>query len=198
MRLSIPRLLDKIQTHKPKVCCFVGKKIWDVFEGVIKKSAGKEKKEWVDLELEVEKDGDVESVQAKVEYWDKSELVSVSTSTSSVDTPVPIPMQPTTTTTTMTTTTTISEKPTPLRVTKTSPKFSWDQPRPFILFHNDAPSGNVVKIENVGYTLFWVVPSTSGLERTPVSLIYKKLRGETIDSTSSSRQTFEEETHNAD
>ena len=42
-------------------------------------------------------------------------------------------------------------------------KFDWTKPRPFRLPHT-ADNGQV------SYTYFWVVPNTSGLERTPVSL----------------------------
>ena len=44
-------------------------------------------------------------------------------------------------------------------------KFDWTKPRPFRLPHT-ADKGD----GRVGYTYFWVVPNTSGLERTPVSL----------------------------
>jgi hypothetical protein len=53
--------------------------------------------------------------------------------------------------------------PTPRRriPAKAKEKFDWTKPRPFRLPHQTD--------DGVEYTYFWVVPNTSGLERTPVS-----------------------------
>ena len=39
MRLNVLDLALKMQAHRPKVVCFVGKKIWDVYESVVVKTA---------------------------------------------------------------------------------------------------------------------------------------------------------------
>jgi hypothetical protein len=45
---------------------------------------------------------------------------------------------------------------------KVKEKFDWAKPRPFRLPHQTDDDG-------LKFTYFWVVPNTSGLERTPVS-----------------------------
>ncbi|OCF35635.1 hypothetical protein I316_02690 [Kwoniella heveanensis BCC8398] len=39
MRLNVYKLTQKFLKHKPKVVCFVGKKIWDVYESVVRKTS---------------------------------------------------------------------------------------------------------------------------------------------------------------
>lgn len=48
MRIGTLDLLHKIIQHRPGIVCFVGKKIWDEFEFVIKRSARPAKKPWRD------------------------------------------------------------------------------------------------------------------------------------------------------
>lgn len=48
MRIGALDLLHKIILHRPGIVCFVGKKIWDEFEFVIKRSAKAAKKPWRD------------------------------------------------------------------------------------------------------------------------------------------------------
>jgi hypothetical protein len=49
MRRGSVELVQKILEHQPRVVCFVGKKIWDEFEFVIKKTAKPAKSPWTDL-----------------------------------------------------------------------------------------------------------------------------------------------------
>lgn len=48
MRTGALDLVLKILEHRPGIVCFVGKKIWDEFEFVIKKSARPAAKPWMD------------------------------------------------------------------------------------------------------------------------------------------------------
>ncbi|KAJ9098630.1 hypothetical protein QFC21_004277 [Naganishia friedmannii] len=114
MRRGSLELVQKIMQHRPRVVCFVGKKIWDEFEFVIKRSAKPAKIPWTDL--------------------DETQTPELA----------------------------IEAKPT-TALPKSRPKaprtpFQWDQPRPYRVVHS--PAANLC--EN---TLFWVVPSTSGLVR---------------------------------
>lgn len=46
MRIGALELLRKIQEYRPGLVCFVGKKIWDEFEFVIKRSARPARRPW--------------------------------------------------------------------------------------------------------------------------------------------------------
>jgi hypothetical protein len=54
MRIGTLDLLHKITLHRPGIVCFVGKKIWDEFEFVIKRSARPAKKPWRGEAFQVE------------------------------------------------------------------------------------------------------------------------------------------------
>jgi TDG/mug DNA glycosylase family protein len=194
MRLNVPRLLAKIGRHRPRVVCFVGKKIWDVFEGVVGKTAGgggavqlvaeeikeevkeeikEEIKEEVTLEIENEV---VEDAKQDVKMEVNDDLVQLveaippSTPTKPLLAPSPIGT---------------GTPRTPTRKTN----FDWDKPRPFVLFHDEEDdaeqsSGEEQAQKRTRYTLFWVVPSTSGLERTPVGAVRRSfISGHAIDFT---------------
>lgn len=114
MRIGALDLLLKIIEHRPGIVCFVGKKIWDEFEFVIKKSAKPATRAW---------EGEVLPSTLSAEKKPKTSKASKKSSSSA------------------------------------RPVFQWDQPRPYRVAH-DSPSG-----EGLQNTLFWVVPSTSGLVR---------------------------------
>lgn len=114
MRIGALDLLLKIFEHRPGVVCFVGKKIWDEFEFVIKKSAKPAAKPW---------DG---AALPSIPPAEKKPSISTAPKKSS---------------------------------SSARPPFQWDQPRPYRVAH-DSPSA-----EGFQNTLFWVVPSTSGLVR---------------------------------
>ncbi len=176
MRLCVPQLLAKLGIHKPKVCCFVGKKIWDVFEGVVKKTAGKAE-EWRDLDLDGVMDdamGNGDDTSVKDELLELPALGIVlklgkdttSVKRESLEKPLPNLGRK------------VKSPRNSSAHTVTARKFDWDQPRPFVLYHDEStnPAIDGLKAENVEYTLFWVVPSTSGLERTPVSITTSQCR----------------------
>ncbi|KAJ9122497.1 hypothetical protein QFC22_001925 [Naganishia vaughanmartiniae] len=118
MRRGSLALVQKIIQHRPRVVCFVGKKIWDEFEFVIKRSAKPATTPWVDLNLNAK--------QGKPDSW---------TSMSHAN-----------------------HERLALRPKAIRPPFQWDQPRPYKVVHRSGENA----CEN---TLFWVVPSTSGLVR---------------------------------
>lgn len=171
MKLCVPDLIDKIRANRAGVVVFVGKKIWEVFEGVAKKGAvnvtGDEavKKEdgdevvrgenVVEREIKlVEEVGEGEAV--------KLELVEPSFEVAAVkleeEDPPKIPLTPMTPIQKRNRPPTKSPK-TPIPKTP----FDWHIPRTIRLPHH-SPSTGLLN----GYTYFWVTPSTSGLERTPV------------------------------
>lgn len=148
MRLNALPFTDKLLCIHPRIVCFVGKKIWDVYESVITKSA-----RIADM---VVKDEPAELGLMSVPEV-KEELVDQAAR----EDRKPDVLDPTTSTPTR-------AQGTPSRPRTRTParpkeKFDWTKPRPFRLPHT-ADNGQV------RYTYFWVVPNTSGLERTPVSL----------------------------
>jgi hypothetical protein len=185
MRLNVLQLTLKVQRYHPRIVCFVGKKIWDIYESVVKRAvvaggsgeSGQSQSHLFPVETipqaKFEYDDDVkqggredadvqgpaltskltqrrardETVLAKVEEEDPS------TAHRNATTEHPAYVE-------------LSKPPTPVsatrqRLAKNKPvKFDWTRPRPFRL-----PSAE----GEDEYTYFWVVPNTSGLERTPVS-----------------------------
>jgi hypothetical protein len=140
MRLNVLPFTEKLLGIKPGVVCFVGKKIWDVYESVVSKSA------------QVVDTG--QAVNVKQEYEDSTTLS---------DPPPAEEGQGGDVKPTMIDNPTSGPAPTPRRRTpaKAKERFDWTKPRPFRLPHQTA--------DGLKFTYFWVVPNTSGLERTPVS-----------------------------
>ena len=150
MRLNALPFTEKLLCIRPRIVCFVGKKIWDVYESVITKSA-----RIADEVVTDEPAGLVrmpaEAHEVKTESLDQIEEDRK---------PAIFDPTPTTTPTRAQGTPSRPRTRTPARPKE---KFDWTKPRPFRLPHT-ADNGQV------SYTYFWVVPNTSGLERTPVSL----------------------------
>lgn len=115
MRMGAHDLLLKIIQHRPGIVCFVGKKIWDEFEFVIKKSA-----------------------KPAIKMWQCGAVSSASMGDDNAST---------------------SQGSQKSKSANARPAFQWDQPRPYRVAHG--PSHG----EGFQNTLFWVVPSTSGLVR---------------------------------
>jgi hypothetical protein len=140
MRLNVLPFTEKLMGIKPGVVCFVGKKIWDVYESVVSKSA------------RVVDTG--QAVNVKQEHEDSTTLS---------DPPPADEGQGGDVKPTMIDNPTSGPTSTPRRRTpaKVKERFDWTKPRPFRLPHQIA--------DGLKYTYFWVVPNTSGLERTPVS-----------------------------
>jgi len=176
MRLNVHDLTVKLVKNRANVVCFVGKKIWDVYESVVSKTAGEAvvvplaprptvsaKAEGPDVDdfeglikLEREdEEGDtvhpnLTGLATNAEQDAKPDL----SSSTSFSNPL-VKSEPAATTR-------VQPTPplppsTPILASKSKSTIDWTQPRPFRLPHDK------------GYTYFWVTPSTSGLERTPVS-----------------------------
>ena len=180
MRLSVLDLTLKLVKNRANVVCFVGKKIWDVYEAVAIKTAGPSvvvspcpstttsappkggvTEGLVKLERE---DGDVPPLPpASPERGSKNGRRGVKpepTDSSALDPPW-TKIEPADTATNTPASSHVAAMSSRSRHVA-SPKFKtsldWTQPRSLRLPHAK------------GYTYFWVTPSTSGLERTPVSL----------------------------
>ena len=164
MRLNVLPFTEKLLDSRPGVVCFVGKKIWDVYESVVSKSAKAVapmpttyvKEEQEDMG-KIPNDAPAEETGSRVQREDIKPVMS--------DDPTSEP------------------GPAPRRRTpaKAKEKFDWTKPRPFRLPHQTD--------DGVKYTYFWVVPNTSGLERTPVSSDSHSLR-QRLRSSSLSRLCF--------
>jgi hypothetical protein len=144
MRLNVLPFTEKLLGINPGVVCFVGKKIWDVYESVVSKSA-RVVDTSQEIDVKVEQDTTTISVpapDADAVSGGQGEDVKPAV----VDNPTSGP-------------TSTPRRRTPAKVKE---KFDWTKPRPFRLPHQTD--------DGLKYTYFWVVPNTSGLERTPVSL----------------------------
>lgn len=152
MKMNVPSLLEKIERHRPRMVCFVGKKIWDMFESVVKRSAktsggskrgtgGSSERGVVQEVIKVKRESAVELIEVgpNLIYSAQSENGKL-----------------------------MPGMPQKHRVTSdsgsaTPTAFDWDRPQRCKLTHTDNHGTN----DTDSATLFWVVPSTSGLERTP-------------------------------
>jgi hypothetical protein len=203
MRLNVYPFTLKLMEHRPRLVCFVGKKIWDVYESVAGKTAtatatvtasptGKgtatgtgaithfdpvtpvtpitpvklEQAEEVLADLECAPEQGHEDSSPTIVKLEEGIVPGYPPSTPS---PSPGRVQPG-----------VQPKPqrrpiTPKSIQSAKRTFDWTQPRALRL--PLPPSGsargkataNDVDVEPHSHCYFWVVPSTSGLERTPVS-----------------------------
>nr|XP_018259247.1 uncharacterized protein I303_08175 [Kwoniella dejecticola CBS 10117]OBR81405.1 hypothetical protein I303_08175 [Kwoniella dejecticola CBS 10117] len=207
MRLNVFYLTQKFLRYRPRVVCFVGKKIWDVYEGVVRKTAvpivrnryqtysdrvgqthehevdpptsaspGNQTMVKMDMK-QVKQEADAEA-QAEHEETSTSATEAITTSASvvkveQINTPdsslSPLPSQEALLDTEVKVKSEVavpesnglSKK---ARSTKTPPDpFDATKPRRYRIPHRNEEG----TLE--GYTYFWVVPNTSGLERTPLS-----------------------------
>jgi hypothetical protein len=145
MRLNVLPFTEKLLGFKPGVVCFVGKKIWDVYESVVSKSARVVDTGQAVNVKEEQDDTTASSDPAPAQEGLVSNEQGEDVKPAVVDNP------------------TAGPAPTPRRRTpaKVKERFDWTKPRPFRLPHQTD--------DGLKYTYFWVVPNTSGLERTPVS-----------------------------
>jgi hypothetical protein len=156
MRISVPSLIEKLRIYKPKLVCFVGKGIWDKFEDIVTKACHDSEIPWIPFDLD-ERQPVSTSDKRDIKFEEETTPIGSVTSGPTL-TEITIeddlkPLEP--------------QTPSPLsskrpRPSKIKQAFDWTQPRAYKLVHQ--PSQD--RAESV--TLFWVVPSTSGLERTPV------------------------------
>lgn len=176
MKLNTINLLQKFIKYQPSVVCFVGKKIWDVFESVVGKTAKFDKSVRQNVKLEGEggngeERGDEDKGRSVVLFAPTPERgkVKIESSELGVQSPLlPISASPSKTPHLAAAQTT-SPSPIKARARKGATKppktpFSFSQPRALRISHPPEENEGEVK-----YTYFFVVPSTSGLERTPVS-----------------------------
>ncbi|WVR09011.1 hypothetical protein IAU60_006071 [Kwoniella sp. DSM 27419] len=168
MKLNVFNLTTKFMTHRPRVVCFVGKKIWDVYEVVVAKTAvpsDATKLEALDHDQDQPEVDD--SVKVKLERevvphipvkLERLELSSSLTpppdlsesgtkATPGADIKPDLVARPTSNATT-------PRKAGAKRKPPAEP-FEYTQPRRYRL-----------PLEDGTDTYFWVVPNTSGLERT--------------------------------
>jgi TDG/mug DNA glycosylase family protein len=203
MRLNVHPFTLKLMEHRPRLVCFVGKKIWDVYESVAGKTATatatgtgmgtttgtltlfdpvtpvtpvkleQANQVLVDLECAPEQANDHNSpivIKLEPEIVPDNPPSTPSPSRGRrqpVSHPKPHPKP--------------QDKPqrkpmTPKTPQGAKPTFDWTQPRALRLPLPPSESvrgkadANDVDVEPRSHCYFWVVPSTSGLERTPVSL----------------------------
>ncbi|KIR40297.1 hypothetical protein I307_01850 [Cryptococcus deuterogattii 99/473] len=176
MKLNTFNLLQKFIKYQPSVVCFVGKKIWDVFENVVGKTAEFDKgvRQKVKLEGEGgngEECGDEDKERSVVLLAPTPERGKVKIEPSElVDQPPLLPSSASPSKTAhLAPAQTASSSLIKARARKGGTKppktpFSFSQPRALRISHPPEENGGEVK-----YTYFFVVPSTSGLERTPFS-----------------------------
>lgn len=168
MRLNVPDLTSKVRKYRPRVVCFVGKKIWDVYESVAIKTARAGLKV-EDVKVEARDGGAGEHVESeigdvalkrdvKVELEEVMLEADVKPNKTALASPSPAKPKNRSTPT-----------PSPRRMKPPPGPFQWTAPRSLRLLY---PEGD-------GFTYFWVTPSTSGLERTPVRRLlspYERVR----------------------
>jgi hypothetical protein len=150
MRLAVPSLLEKLKRYRPGLVCFVGKGIWDKFEDIVRKASEETEMPWKPVRLSLPRDIEDEDVKPHVSKLEaESSLIRVDQAGTLPDPPDTKPDL---------------SSPNMGKKRNTKAAFDWTQPRSFKLVH----PAEGKRAEST--TLFWVVPSTSGLERTPVSL----------------------------
>jgi len=156
MRISVPSLIEKLRICKPKLVCFVGKGIWDKFEDIVAKACHDSEVPWAPFDL----DG-LQPVLGddKPDIKLDDETTSMGSSSSKL-TLTGIKVEDDSKPLTPQTPSLLSPKRP--RRSKIKEAFDWTQPRAYKLVHQSSPG------QGESVTLFWVVPSTSGLERTPV------------------------------
>lgn len=165
MRLNVHHLTLKILANRPKVVCFVGKKIWDIYESVVSKSAGPARSATPlgasvrETQSDIKAEDDNQSLsEVKEDLTDDD--ISFSTVTPYVP-PSIVKIEATDTKPAVSPRSKPPRSPAPpinISNPPRKPSIDWTQPRGFRLKHES------------GFTYFWVTPNTSGLERTPVSL----------------------------
>jgi hypothetical protein len=168
MRLNVYPFAIKLARLRPSLVCFVGKKIWDVFETVAGRTAKR-----VDPIVRKVDVGD-EGAEATSTNEDLVKMESRSTGSSSlIDLDPPTMLDesvdvkpvlfPTPTSPLREAQTPTSPIDTPRRRVAATP-YNWHLPRTLRLPLDPDEDGTPG-----GHCYFWVTPSTSGLERTPVS-----------------------------
>lgn len=181
MRLNVHPFALKLVRLRPKIVCFVGKKIWDIFETITSKSA-RVPVEDTRIEVVKREAGLSSGVSVKLEiqemkvepYRDPSSPLSeegpdtistygqaVSDSTEVDRKPEVKPSTPLRHPAASSSTRSTS---TPRRTGTSALPFEWLKPRSLRL-----PLPPQEGETKPSHCYFWVTPSTSGLERTPVS-----------------------------
>lgn len=172
MRLAVEPLVRKFVDLRAGVVCFVGKKIWDIFAGVAGKSAKlREKADAAEAkkrakEAAVKREVQREVLEAKVTMCTLEDGLVKLEPEAEGEAPGPITPrkdrpEPYIELISRTPSTTPSRPATPS--TPKSKAFAFDKPQPLRLLLPDDKNAKWT------HTYFWVVPNTSGLERTPLS-----------------------------
>ena len=189
MRINVPTLTKKIKHYHPGIVCFVGKKIWDVYENVVSKSASNAtfvpfpssfaedikmdsslRTPKTESEIKVETDsihmGDIQgggALEERVKVEDLDGLIKMEQSHTPTSSPTKRQSQSRPTPSRKMTTP--SSHPTAQRTSR----HSTASPRKPLPMDWTQPRPFRLAYHS-GHTYFWVTPNTSGLERTPVSL----------------------------
>ncbi|WVQ74434.1 hypothetical protein IAR50_004035 [Cryptococcus sp. DSM 104548] len=164
MRLNTAQLLSKFVKYHPGVVCFVGKRIWDVFESVVKKTVfyGEEVETMVKAEIGTMEEGTERKVsiltpqkksKSRLKDGDYDSLSEPLTAMPSIAvTPIKRRLE----------TPSSPASPRGKKSKSTKTPFSFSTLQSIRLPHAYSPGGQR------RFTYFFVVPSTSGLERTPL------------------------------
>ncbi|ODN76893.1 hypothetical protein L202_05476 [Cryptococcus amylolentus CBS 6039] len=163
MRLNTYQLLLKFVRYHPGIVCFVGKKIWDVFESVVGKTVfyGGEVETVVKTETGMSQEG----TERKVSILTPQKRPKMEATDDDCDNDIAMPSEIIATPRKGRLNSALSPSPISPRKRKgkeTKIPFSFSKPQSIRLPHALSPG------RQREYTYFFVVPSTSGLERTPL------------------------------
>ncbi|TYJ59070.1 hypothetical protein B9479_000059 [Cryptococcus floricola] len=163
MRLNTYQLLLKFVRYHPSIVCFVGKKIWDVFESVVGKTVfyGGEVETVVKAETGISQEG----TERKVSILTPQKRPKMEATDDDCDNDIAMPSEIIATPRKGRLNSALSPSPISPRKRKgkeTKIPFSFSKPQSIRLPHALSPG------RQREYTYFFVVPSTSGLERTPL------------------------------
>nr|XP_019009901.1 uncharacterized protein I206_05462 [Kwoniella pini CBS 10737]OCF48682.1 hypothetical protein I206_05462 [Kwoniella pini CBS 10737] len=179
MKLNVFNLTKKFLKYQPKLVCFVGKKIWDVYESVISKTATpiesvQEVKGQLYIESKMESSSSSSGSHSKIKMKEEKidikeeDIISSSNNGSLSETKVAVKKELLNSPESSSLSPISSQEQTSqLKIENTKSKvdpFNATKPRKYRLPHHEL-NFHTIK----GYTYFWVVPNTSGLERTPLS-----------------------------
>ncbi|ODN97293.1 hypothetical protein L198_03856 [Cryptococcus wingfieldii CBS 7118] len=163
MRLNTYQLLLKFVRYHPSIVCFVGKKIWDVFESVVGKTVfyGGE----VETVMKAETGMSQEGTERKVSILTPQKRPKMEATDDDCDNDIAMPSEIIATPRKGRLNSALSPSlisPRKRKGKETKIPFSFSKPQSIRLPHALSPG------RQREYTYFFVVPSTSGLERTPL------------------------------
>jgi TDG/mug DNA glycosylase family protein len=194
MKLNVAQLTRKIAKHRPLVVCFVGKKIWDIYEGVVSKTALAQELQPEVLKVEAARRGvkvelpdtpppginapplgarsDSELSSPLSEEGQQGSVVGTHLNEQVIETDLPEDIKPTVNITQSPSTPLKRAKSEMISLPASSERKAKSPGATKGVMDWTAPRPfRLPWPEGGGHTYFWVTPNTSGLERTPVSPI---------------------------